>query len=207
MIILSGQEERLRLIDPGLYDEVLSYDLARRDVARLAEKADLSVAFSAGAMEGFQVRRAPFPADRTNIYDYMRNIALSLGGDAAAILRIPEATGKGLIIHPGSGSAAKNAPLEFFLEEAHRGNHPTFLLGPAEAASMERLISAAGFVWKRPETLLDMKKLILDHDSFLGNDSGPAHLAALGGLSTRICYRGSDPADWLPPGNVVVMKG
>lgn len=205
-IILSGQQERLRLLDPVLYDEAISHDLARDRVLRLAREADLSVAFSAGPMEDFKIVVPPFTEERINIYEYMRRAAVELGGDPGVALGIPVHQGAGLVVHPGSGSAAKNAPLEFFIEAARRAEGATFVLGPAEVLTLERSIVAAGFRCSKLSSLAELKTVILAHAEFLGNDSGPAHIAALGGLRTRIVYVGSDPELWKPPGDVEAIR-
>lgn len=199
-IALVGNAERLELIDERLRDEVLSWDLQARRAAELAAGFDLSVSFAAAPLPGFNRHLPLFPPDGMNLHAWMRELAVAFGG-APDEYRPPPCRGRGLVIHPGSGSAAKNAPLDFFLGEA-AGNSEgaTFLLGPAEDHAMEERIRAAGFTPRRPATLAAMKRLVLGHARFLGNDSGPAHLAALNGLETTVVFRASDPAVWAAPG-------
>jgi len=199
-IALVGNAERLALIDERLWNEVLAWDLQARRAVELAAGSDLSVAFAAAPIPGFNRHLPLFPPDGKNIHAWMRELAVSLGG-ATDEYRSSPARGRGLVVHPGSGSAAKNAPLDFFLREAAKETAgATFLLGPAEKKIMEARIRAAGFATRRPETLAAMKRLILDHARFLGNDSGPAQLAALSGLETFVVFGSSDPATWAAPG-------
>lgn len=179
-IVLVGNAERLALIDPRLYDRVLSYD---------APHDGDSVAFSKVDRPGYRIRYDPFPPPGENIYDYMARLA----GVTAYVP--PPSEGRGQVIHPGSGSKTKNAPLEFFLERAEPD--AIFVLGPAEPQA-----------WKgqRPSTLAELKSIIASRARFLGNDSGPAHIAALAGLETTIVYTSSDPVVWKPPGRVGVVN-
>jgi hypothetical protein len=200
-VTLLGIAERLALVDRRLRDDIVAFDSVSRDIDRLAGEHDLSVAFSAGGFDRFTARFDPFPPSRMNIYRYMHDCAVSIGG--LPLDHKPEpSTGRGGIVHPGSGSASKNAPLAWFLEQAATMEAPEFILGPAEPEAMDQAIRAAGFRVKRPDTLESLKSLIAARRNFLGNDAGPAHIAALAGLETRIRFVSSDPEIWLPPGRV-----
>jgi ADP-heptose:LPS heptosyltransferase len=205
-IVLVGNAERLALIDERLRDEVLSWDLEVRRVVELAAGFDRSISFAAAPVPGFDRLLPLFPPEGENIYSWMRRLGVDLGG-ATDEYRPPPCHGRGLIIHSGAGSAKKNAPLNFFFGEAVKDPEgAVFLLGPAEDQVMEDRIRTAGFATERPETLAEMKRLILGHARFLGNDSGPAHLAALNGLETTVVFRTSDPATWAAPGMRVIRK-
>jgi ADP-heptose:LPS heptosyltransferase len=205
-IVLVGNAERLSLIDERLRDEVLSWDLQERHAVELTAGFDRSISFAAAPVPGFE-RHLPFyPPEGDNIYSWMRRLAVDLGG-ATDEYRPPPCHGRGLVVHPGSSSAAKNAPLDFFLREAAKDpERAVFLLGPAEDQVMEERIRTGGFAAERLETLAEMKRLVLGHARFLGNDSGPAHLAALNGLETTVVFRMSDPAIWAAPGMRVIRK-
>ncbi len=202
-ITLVGNAERLSLIDPSLHDEVLSADLAHRTLESRARDAALSVSFSTAPLPGFTRHFPPFPTGRVNVYEWMSACGVACGGEKSPYRPTP-GTGRGTIIHPGSGSPRKNAPLPFFLERA-KGIDAVFLLGPAEPEAMEETIRAAGHPAIRPATLGAMKAAIEARASFIGNDSGPAHIAALAGLACSIRYVDSDPAVWSPPGRVNIM--
>lgn len=196
-ITLIGNAERLGLIDPRLYDRTISY---ASDA--MINDADLSIAFSIEPLPPFDRTFPPF--SEKNIYTAMQEFAVSIGGDAITY-RPPVSSGQGMIVHPGSGSLAKNAPIEFFLSNA--ADDALFVLGPAESEVLEKKIESGGFRWRRPETLGELKEVICAHAIFLGNDSGPAHIAALNGLETRMCFVSSDPRIWLPPGKVTAVTG
>lgn len=102
-------------------------------------------------------------------------------------------------IHPGSGSSAKNWPLDRFLEAARRlaGGRPWLLAaGPAEdglAAPPEALLARE---WHPRVLGAALARAAL----FLGNDSGVTHLAAATGAPTLALFGPTDPALWAPVG-------
>lgn len=203
-IALVGLTERLALIDGSLHDEIISFDLVARDLPALAGRFDESVAFAAAPLAGFARHLPVLPAGRENVYGWMHAQAEALGGSAAP-WRAPHARGAGLLVHPGAGGRAKRGDLDFFLAKAPElagGEAITFLLGPAEEKALALRITAAGFRCELPPDLAELKRVVRAHRVFLGNDSGPAHLAALNGLATHIRFTASDPVVWLPPGGI-----
>lgn len=106
-------------------------------------------------------------------------------------------------IHPGSGGGSKRWPLESFLElgEALRREkiEGCFLVGEAET-DLAREIEGRGFRVHRPETPSALTRCLGLEDLFVGNDSGPGHLAALMGLRTVTIFGTTDPALWAPWG-------
>lgn len=112
----------------------------------------------------------------------------------------------GVAIHPGAGKAEKCWPVERFIALAERLKEKQIpvriLLGQAEiekwpASAIEK-ISLAGDV-QCPATLLDLLQAIASGSAFVGNDSGPAHLAGIIGLPTVSLFA-TDPARWRPLG-------
>jgi hypothetical protein len=112
-----------------------------------------------------------------------------------------------LVVHPGSGSAAKNWPPERFAAvvpavEARLGLPSVMLAGPADDAVIQRLRHAAPVL---PPILADLPlpvvaALLLRARGYLGNDSGVAHLAGQLGLPTLVLFGPTDPALWRPLG-------
>jgi ADP-heptose:LPS heptosyltransferase len=107
-----------------------------------------------------------------------------------------------VVVHPGSGSHAKNWPLERFVDAVRRlvGGGPWLLvLGPAESdlpAPPDALVARAMPV-RRLGAVLARAGL------FLGNDSGVSHLAAACGTRTLALFGPTDPAQWAPVGRAV----
>lgn len=136
------------------------------------------------------------------------------------------ASGARLWIHPGSGSASKNVPLAFFEKEARKwldgaGREDgsveearvTFSFGEAdgrveEAFRASALFGAEGVEAARPASLAELRlRLQKEAVRFLGNDSGPAHLAAALGLPVEVVFTTTDPAVWRPLGPDVRIRG
>ena len=119
-----------------------------------------------------------------------------------------------LCIHPGSGSPAKNWPLENFLEIARfwrmRGRRVVWTLGPADGdlkdvlcrqLSAEERLSAKGDRICADLTLPQLCALYAQPEIlWLCNDSGPAHLAAALGAHGVAIFGASDATLWAPQG-------
>jgi hypothetical protein len=120
-----------------------------------------------------------------------------------------------VVIHPGSGSTAKNWPVERFAELASglsaRGLATLFVVGEVErerfsARDFEHLTAVATV--KVCDDLRILHETLLGAQAFVGNDSGPTHLAAMLGLPTVALFGGSDPVVWSPLGpGVRIIRG
>jgi heptosyltransferase-3 len=107
-----------------------------------------------------------------------------------------------LAVHPGSGSPAKNWPLDRFAATAGRlspGRPWLLVLGPAE----HEAVPPPGAVVARGWPLRTLGAALTRAGLFLGNDSGVAHLAAAGGTRTLTLFGPTDPARWAPVGRSV----
>ncbi|MBP83552.1 MAG: hypothetical protein CMO61_06860 [Verrucomicrobiales bacterium] len=111
-------------------------------------------------------------------------------------------------LHPGSGSASKNWPLDLWAELLSRLHHQLdvdFLVtsGEAEHSTIEQFLA-----------LLDRKNLPFTHlqglnlpelgavfnhiDFYLGHDSGISHLAASAGAAGLLLFGPTNPEVWAP---------
>ena len=118
--------------------------------------------------------------------------------------------GGGVVIHPGSGSPAKCWPVDRFADLARQqtavGRRVRFVVGDVErdrwpTATLDMLATVSEV--RRPATLLDLFAELLTADVFVGNDSGPAHLAGIAGVPTVALFGPTDPARWHPLGPAV----
>jgi hypothetical protein len=108
-----------------------------------------------------------------------------------------------VVLHPGSGGAGKVWPLPRWAELADRlrlaGHDVRCVVGEVE---LERMDDA----WRqrlhaRPlATLDDLCDELLAAKLLIGNDSGPAHLAAQLGIATLALFGPSDARHWSPRG-------
>lgn len=97
-----------------------------------------------------------------------------------------------IAIHPFSGSAKKNWPLENFSELARR------LEGPVEWCADETF---------RFHDLGELAGWLAGARLYIGNDTGITHVAAALGVQTIAIFTASDPARWAPRGpNVTVLR-
>ena len=178
-----GLVERLRS-----FDSIVSWYGANRDEFRDAV-AGLPFVF---------LPALPPPDERVHVADYFLR---AVGGEAPAMPRIhcPAAPRRDFIaIHPFSGGARKNWPLDRYRELAAR------LLFPVEwcAGPEEELADAVRF-----EDLYDLACWLASTRLYIGNDSGITHLAAAAGAPVLALFGPTDPAIWAPCGDVRVLHG
>lgn len=116
-----------------------------------------------------------------------------------------------VLLAPSSGSAEKNWPLGRWRELAgqllEEGWRVTLLDGPADSDIVGPLwgqlqaIPGAGRVGHcRPSTSSELAGVLAAATCLVGNDSGPAHLAALLDVPTVVIFGPSDPLRWAPLG-------
>lgn len=134
-----------------------------------------------------------------------------LGLESLPPLRLPIGAGDtphDVLIHPGSGGARKNWPLECFAAVAERltraGRRVEWCVGPAEEGL--RLPQDARSV--ETPALVSLARELAGTTVYLGNDSGATHLAAACGCKTVAVFGPTNPRVWAPRGdNVTVLTG
>lgn len=112
------------------------------------------------------------------------------------------ATGRSISIHPGSGSAGKNWPIERWVElcgwlERELRAQLLIVSGEADAVAADALAA-----FGRPARNLPLEDLVTHFSQcrlFLGHDSGISHLAAACGAPSILLFGPTDPARWAPP--------
>lgn len=123
----------------------------------------------------------------------------------------------GTIIHPGSGGQRKCWPLAGFVSLARQlddsrgvAARPAILLGPVELeswppAQREQLAAFPRIIAPTPSELI---ALLAGAKTFIGNDAGPTHLAALLGTPTIAIFGPTSPNIWHPLGrHVTIIPG
>ena len=149
------------------------------------------------------------PLQALALYDTELVPALDFSGEARARgrarLRERGVRGRPVAVHPGSGSPAKNWPVARYLDILRRlrerGREVVAVLGEADVAE------AAVLARELPDVpvlaglaLTELAETLAECASFLGNDSGIAHLAAATGLPVVALFGPSDPETWAPRG-------
>jgi len=114
-----------------------------------------------------------------------------------------------VIIHPGSGGRHKCWPLNHFIKLINnltdQAIQVAVLVGPAEATLLQELnanlpISCPVLA---PPGIPQLAGLLENADLFIGNDSGPSHLAAALDTSTLVLFGPTNPRTWSPRGTSV----
>ena len=117
-----------------------------------------------------------------------------------------------LWVHPGSGGKFKNLPLSYYQDtanqwlESRKDRKVIFSFGEADFKLLNIFKESELFKSLRIEVLNSMDlqdlrdKMVLLADKFLGNDSGPGHLAANLGIPVEIGFRETNQSVWKPTG-------
>jgi heptosyltransferase III len=112
-----------------------------------------------------------------------------------------------IVIHPGAGAANKRWPRECFLSLARKmrdgGQKVNVVLGEVEReqwtqAEQDSFSEFATVL--HPKSLAELYSLLTQASHFMGNDTGPTHLAAITGAPTTAIFGPTDPTIWSPLG-------
>ncbi len=115
--------------------------------------------------------------------------------------------GGDVVVHPGSGAVEKCWPAERFLKLIgklkRKKKNVRVLLGEVELERMPAsdiaAFEAAATV-RRPANYVELLNELRTASHFIGNDSGPSHLAAMIGVPTVVLFGPSNPTIWKPLG-------
>jgi heptosyltransferase-3 len=120
-----------------------------------------------------------------------------------------------VVLHPGAGSGKKCWAAEQFLKLAGQikqtGQSVQVILGEVELERWprEQIESFAKVAQVRePKTLVELMAVIAGASAFVGNDSGPGHLAGMMGVPTVSIFGPKSPDRWRPLGpRVRILTG
>ncbi|HZN65025.1 MAG TPA: glycosyltransferase family 9 protein [Tepidisphaeraceae bacterium] len=193
-------------------------DAWTQNVRRLAAQADVITATIASPRD--------FPghvtdhlmsqlADRPAVQTAMGQVLASLRSRGLAVSgATPGNAGSPLVVHPGSGAKRKCWPADRFVSLIERlksdGLPVRVILGEVELetwdpADLTRVSAAAEVV--KPATYVELLDVLKSARAFVGNDTGPSHLAGIIGVPTVVLF-GSNPVQWQPLGpRVTVIAG
>ena len=131
-------------------------------------------------------------------------LAASSVGQTIGFRRLPLAA-----LHPFAATSAKTWPAPRFAAIAEHlkdsGLDPIFIGGPSDDLTPFRRF---GTISGAP--LSEIKSVLAGAALFIGNDSGPAHIAAAFGVPSVVIFGASDPAIWGPwraPSEIVAAPG
>lgn len=137
-------------------------------------------------------------------------ITQMIGHVAASGATARRPVGTRVVIHPGAGGADKCWPADRFAELARalrdQGHDVHVVLGEVERetwpAAARKEISDAATVHE-PADLLQLFALLQTAKLYIGNDSGPTHLAAVIGVPTLALFGRENELTWRPIGPTV----
>jgi ADP-heptose:LPS heptosyltransferase len=119
-----------------------------------------------------------------------------------------------LVIHPGSGSPEKNAPLSFFRKAAEKavqesGTDVLVIWGDAEFNNLSEIQETFNGLEKvkvLPDLLMlrDLPAILSQARGYLGNDSGVTHLASACGIRTFAVFNTTDSRIWGPQEAIIL---
>jgi ADP-heptose:LPS heptosyltransferase len=119
-----------------------------------------------------------------------------------------------LVIHPGSGSPEKNAPLSFFRKAAEKavqesGTDVLVIWGDAEFDNLNEIQETFKGLEKvkiLPDLLMlrDLPAILSQARGYLGNDSGVTHLASACGIRTFAVFNITDSRIWSPQEAIIL---
>jgi ADP-heptose:LPS heptosyltransferase len=103
-----------------------------------------------------------------------------------------------VVLHPFAAMPEKTWPADRFLQlarciEDQHGLEPVFVAGPGDDTT-----PFSGFRVVAGAPLREIKSLLAGASLFIGNDSGPAHMAAAFGIPVAVMFGPSDPVVWAP---------
>jgi len=99
-----------------------------------------------------------------------------------------------IIVHPFASAPDKTWPAERFIALAkHSGLEPVFI-----GAASDDMTAFRGYPCLQGASIEQVKALLATAALFIGNDSGPAHMAAAFGLPSLIFFGNSDIDLWRP---------
>lgn len=142
----------------------------------------------------------PWPAVQAALAQVLRSVA-------ARGVAVKPPAGDVVLVHPGSGSRRKCWPAERFVALIERlragGRAVRVVLGEVELETwpsdeirrVERSAEVA-----RPATYVDLLHELMNAGGYVGNDSGPSHLAGIVGVPTVALFGPSNPDHWRPMG-------
>jgi len=168
------------------------------------------LSFASGGRVGVYQFRGMRPSEHAVDY-YARCVGVAPAAIGAANIRRDEewfaafkrrhhlAKQRMLVLHPGSGSQAKNWSGFDEVIRSWRGHHPetiVLLRGPAETRAATP--HEPGLIAVEDLTLPQVAALLHNCTLYLGNDSGISHLAGVMGARGVVLFGPSDPVVWAP---------
>ena len=207
-VTLAAQRSAARLLEQvGEVERGLAFDdPALAWVGRDEPAPEPTVAWMSRPLAGALVWAPSRPAETVHCATYLlATLApLGIGGPLDQTpLGVTAAPSDEVLVHPGSGAAAKNWPAERFAALIAALDGPVRLIvGEADtlaAAAVEQVLGRRLPRLEQPP--LDvLAARLAGCRAYVGNDSGVSHLAGLCGATCFVLFGPTDPRIWRPLG-------
>jgi heptosyltransferase-2 len=144
----------------------------------------------------------PRPAPYAHRYEYWRALGQALGLDLPRREQVgvfPRKAGDFVLVHSGAGQKVRVWPLERYralVTKLRVGKFPVRICCDADQEAWWR--SNGEIEVTLPRSVGELVELLQKARAFVGNDSGPGHLAALSGVPTFTLF-GSQLPQWFAP--------
>ncbi len=206
---LAGFFTRGSVLDPGLRGYFASFDLI---LSYLYDPDGIFAENLQNAGASRVVTGPHRPGESSHAIDQLAAPLTALGlplAGRATRLALEPAVHEALTValHPGSGSAAKNWPVEKWRQLAGKllAANPEVKLaiigGEADAAAVSALrgLAASRIVLWENLPLPELARRLAGARLYLGHDTGISHLAAAAGVPSLLLFGPSNPSVWAPP--------
>jgi len=155
---------------------------------------------------------------RVHTAEHMASAVFHLGVPVSEVPRafVPAAPGRSphapdapyVVFHPLASAPEKTWPAQNFVELARFASRDLGLEPVVIGAAADDLSGFMGVRTVRGESLAEVSRLLRDASLFVGNDSGPAHVAAAFGVPEVVFFGPSDHEIWAPwRTEATVLKG
>jgi len=162
-------------------------------------------------------RSVPYPEGVLHQSEVSMTLARALGADTMPpppyFVPDPELAARApagvVYLHPGAGKPKNRWPSERFATVASgllaRGRDVQLIEGPQDAGTSAAVCAALGrsLPVVRGETIPQLAARFARAALYVGNDTGPLHLAGAVGAPTVGIYGWTDPIEWAPVGKCV----
>jgi len=206
---LAGFFTRGNVLDPGLREFFGSFDLI---LSYLYDPDGVFAENLQNAGANRIITGPHRPGESAHAIDQLAApltaLGLPLAGRATRLALTPAARATPtLALHPGSGSAAKNWPLENWkrlagqLLAAGPEVHLAIIGGEADTtavATLRGLDNGRVEFWENLP-LPELATRLAGTQVYLGHDTGISHLAAAAGVPSLLLFGPTDPGIWAPP--------
>ncbi|MGH7942655.1 MAG: glycosyltransferase family 9 protein [Limisphaerales bacterium] len=150
----------------------------------------------------FLTRSLARPAPESHSYESWRVLGKAIGLELPARYELPSPLpprDQRIVFHTGAGRPVRVWPLEYCRRLAAKlramGLCVHIVCNPEQESWWKQNGETSV---KAPETVLELIDLTRGASAFIGNDSGPGHLAALCGVPTFIIFGPQLPEWWVP---------